>query len=137
MSELIDRFRRYAVIEWNKIRRDTEEIGRYEECSFSHNFMLGQASRGKQIVVDLRATFPNLDNECGASEMSVEKLKSYALRQRGLLGKDKKDFEGMTEGSYDHAFTCGLIKRGEQSIINLYVTCPQLGSVEGVRELWE
>ncbi|HLD57899.1 MAG TPA: hypothetical protein VJA47_06325 [archaeon] len=136
MSELIDRLRRYAVIQWEILRNDCVEMARYNEGSFSRGFVSGQMNEGKRIIADIQSTFPDLDKSM-ASGVPIETLNEYASRQGDALRKNKGDFKGLAEGSYDHAFTCGMIKRGEQAIINLYVTCPELGDVEGVPEVWQ
>ncbi|MBI4163772.1 MAG: hypothetical protein HY512_02840 [Candidatus Aenigmarchaeota archaeon] len=136
MTELIDRLRIYAVIQWEILRTDCRDLMRYDEGSFSHGLVSGQVNEDRRIIADIQSTFPDLDKDT-APDVHVETLSEYASRQRDALRKNKGNFNGLAEGSYDHAFTCGMIKRGEQAIINLYVTCPELGDVDGARELLE
>ncbi len=137
MSELIDKLRRYALIHWETLRTNRKETARYGEGSFNSGFVMGLVEREVGMLGDLRDTFPNLDNESGSQEVSVESLRSYTIRQRDRLKQDQDRLKGMVKGSHNHDFTCGMIAKGKQVIIDLYVTCPELGNVDRVPELWE
>ncbi len=136
MSDLINRLRRYSTIQWEILKIDCKEVARYDEESFSHGFVSGQITEGKRMITDIQSTFPDIDKDM-APDVSIESLKGYASRQRGALRKNKEDLKGFSEKSYDQAFSCGLVRRGEQAIINLYTICRELGSVDSISEIWE